>query len=333
MARVFLFLFALLLAFQPASAQSSRLVALVVTVGDGEKRADAIQAGLVELGAETLRADEPRNAELRSILARLAREAASARATLVYLDAPVVDYEGRSFVLPAGAVLERAEDLFTQAIPIQAFSRSAAQADEGGLVIATVNGAIQFLPDGMTLTRSAPQPSQGAAPVVLSDSIGFNGVRVTFAKALRQQDVEIGAMLGRMQQLERVTLSGLPEFPVYLRKAASPDKFDVAPETAIAVAGPQTTLETAAVETSTPRSEDKTQASETLEELEILENSLSRAAKRTLQRKLRDQGFYKGFVDGIFGPQTRAAIRAFQSNRSEQDTGFLSRRQLLDLSS
>lgn len=35
-------------------------------------------------------------------------------------------------------------------------------------------------------------------------------------------------------------------------------------------------------------------------------------AVRELQQFLKDQGYYKGSVDGIFGPQTEAAVRAFQ---------------------
>ena len=33
---------------------------------------------------------------------------------------------------------------------------------------------------------------------------------------------------------------------------------------------------------------------------------------KTLQQKLKDLGFYKGSVDGIFGSQTQTAVRNFQ---------------------
>lgn len=95
MARIVLMILGFVFAALPAAAQSDRLVALVVTVGNGTERADAIQAQLQLLGAETLRIDEPQNAELRSTLARFARETADSRSTFVYLDLPVVDFEGR----------------------------------------------------------------------------------------------------------------------------------------------------------------------------------------------------------------------------------------------
>ena len=42
-----------------------------------------------------------------------------------------------------------------------------------------------------------------------------------------------------------------------------------------------------------------------------------------LQRRLRDLGFYNGTIDGAFGPQSRAALGAFQRARGLFDTGEL----------
>jgi peptidoglycan hydrolase-like protein with peptidoglycan-binding domain len=45
-----------------------------------------------------------------------------------------------------------------------------------------------------------------------------------------------------------------------------------------------------------------------------------------VQLALADRGYYRGRIDGIMGPQTRSAIRAFQRNNGLPVTGRLDRR-------
>ncbi|WP_118136858.1 peptidoglycan-binding protein [Oceanicella sp. SM1341] len=298
----------------PAAAQSDRVVALVVSVGEGSARADAIQAQLQVIGAETLRSADPNNAEMRSMLRRFTDEAADSRATLVFIDAPAVLFEGRDYVLPAGTSLSRATDLFTQGVPLMAFARAAAQAEQGGAVLAVVGAAPTGLPEGLSPLLKAPGPMPGSAPVLVAAYGRSDPVVQVISAASRDAVIEVGAMLRRMQGGDGVSVSELPRAPIYLRSPDVPE-----PEAGV----PALPLDSAA-----PRPGARP---ETLEELELLEQSLSRAAKRSIQRDLRDLGHYLGLVDGVFGPQTRAAITAFQKERAEEPSGYLTRRQLLDL--
>jgi peptidoglycan hydrolase-like protein with peptidoglycan-binding domain len=50
---------------------------------------------------------------------------------------------------------------------------------------------------------------------------------------------------------------------------------------------------------------------------------LSEAVVRNLQGRLRSLGFYRGAVDGIWGPTTQAAIEQFQQGRGLQPNGQL----------
>ena len=50
---------------------------------------------------------------------------------------------------------------------------------------------------------------------------------------------------------------------------------------------------------------------------------LSRRARRLIQRGLLAEGFDPGPADGLFGPRTRAALRAWQSARGAAATGYL----------
>jgi peptidoglycan hydrolase-like protein with peptidoglycan-binding domain len=51
--------------------------------------------------------------------------------------------------------------------------------------------------------------------------------------------------------------------------------------------------------------------------------TLSRAAVRNVQSRLRNLGFYRGEIDGTWGPGTQAAIERFQQGRGLQPTGQL----------
>ena len=50
---------------------------------------------------------------------------------------------------------------------------------------------------------------------------------------------------------------------------------------------------------------------------------LDRPTRRMIQQGLRNEGFDPGAPDGLFGPRTRAAIRAWQAARNEPRTGYL----------
>lgn len=83
--------------------------------------------------------------------------------------------------------------------------------------------------------------------------------------------------------------------------------------------------ETAAQQTPPPATAPRVLS---LEELQALENNLSRTAKRNIQRGLREQGFYRGLIDGLFGRQTRISIEAFQESLGDEPTGVLTVEQL-----
>ncbi len=69
-----------------------------------------------------------------------------------------------------------------------------------------------------------------------------------------------------------------------------------------------------------------------LDVLKAMQGSLSRGKKRTLQQHLRNLGYYRGLIDGIFGPQTERAISAYQESLGATVTGVLTPLQLEDLS-
>ena len=57
--------------------------------------------------------------------------------------------------------------------------------------------------------------------------------------------------------------------------------------------------------------------------LQALEADYSAADRRQIQQALADLGFYTLGIDGVFGPGTRRAIRAFQARIGAEPTGYL----------
>ena len=53
------------------------------------------------------------------------------------------------------------------------------------------------------------------------------------------------------------------------------------------------------------------------------ELALDRPTRRLIQQGLAAEGFDPGAPDGLFGPRTRAAIRAWQAAREHAGTGYL----------
>ena len=69
-----------------------------------------------------------------------------------------------------------------------------------------------------------------------------------------------------------------------------------------------------------------------LDVLRAMQSSLSRGQKRGIQQQLRNLGFYRGLIDGIFGPQTARSISAYQETLGATATGVLTPIQMEALS-
>ncbi|MEM7239626.1 MAG: hypothetical protein AAF501_17610, partial [Pseudomonadota bacterium] len=155
----------------PRAAEASIVTLIVSVPGAAEsgseaaetasRRGDAVQAGMEAFGAEILRTTDPNDAELRSVLRRFAAVATNRDVALIYLDAPVVRFEDRIFVLPAGFTLDRATDLFTRAVPLSAFGRAAAVSGNGGAVFAKPRAGAYDLSESLSRVTEAPEPIAG----------------------------------------------------------------------------------------------------------------------------------------------------------------------------
>jgi len=112
---------------------------------------------------------------------------------------------------------------------------------------------------------------------------------------------------------------------------------DAQPEDVVADAAPETSVEDPATEEADAAAQALAESLAADSELSIdvlraMQGSLSRAQKRSLQQNLRNLGYYRGLIDGIFGPQTARAISAYQESVGASVTGVLTPIQLETLS-
>ncbi|MEM9784094.1 MAG: peptidoglycan-binding domain-containing protein, partial [Pseudomonadota bacterium] len=172
------------------------------------------------------------------------------------------------------------------------------------------------LPEGVSIADRPPTARAGASPVVLAARGQTDPLLAVLSGAGRADTIELGALIEQMTAGDGVSASALPPAPVFLRRPA-PAEAEVEPEAPIIVAP----VVGEAGDGAATDAED-------IETLQLLENSISRSAKRRLQVGLQERGHYAGFIDGIFGGQTRAAIEAFQAQRGEPVTGYLTTEQI-----
>ena len=356
----------LLTLIQPfiAAAQNSpepnevSIVALIVT-SEGETPVSlGVTQTLESLDAQTLTANAPNASQLRSVLKRFTAAAIDTDVALVYYDGTVLRIGDREFVAPGGIELRRPSDLLTRAIPLSAFARATALAANGGAVL--VHSSVQniTLIDGVTLVQDAPIARSGTSPILFASS----SAAVSLANGLENMvategDIDLTEALRALASLDGVSISQQPTRAALLRKitppvavviqnpvaeAAASDEGEAgmalpqveAPATDPAPAEAETAAATDVASESEPTSDQAEPAAPapSIDVLKANQDALSRAEKRILQRHLRNLGFYRGLIDGIFGLQTERAISAYQKSVGADVTGVLNGEQLLALS-
>jgi Putative peptidoglycan binding domain/Caspase domain len=232
---------------------------------------------------------------------------------VVYVCGYVAGLDGRAFLLPVSASLERDSDALTQGIVARslpdALTRSGARA---GLVLIDA----QPRPGGSgplgldKLAEGPPAPGESLAAAVATAGLpqGPTPLATALAGALAGPTVEAGALLDaarrRLGTGSGETLAMLaPAGPAWLAGGPAPP---------------------ARIETSPPPAAPPPPAPAASAPPPIVvpdEEQMTEANRRAVQGMLQALGYYDGRVDGIFGPDTRAAIRRWQHELGAEMTG------------
>jgi hypothetical protein len=308
-----------------APAADGRRVALVIGNADYSAlpalpactaSANVVTAALKRAGFDVAERLDLTNGEMGAAIADWDASSSGASA-VVYVCGYAGGYDNRAFLLPVSARIERDTDTLTQGILakslLDAAVRSGARAalvlvdavampaSTGRLALDTLAGAASTPSVGFAAASATTAPPQGATPLAAA-----------FSTTLATSEVEVGKLLDTLRQ--RVAGSSgaqfavrAPSTPVWL--IGGPPPAPAPPSPAVAPPAP------AAPEAAAPPPPHPAPSAGPDEA------HMTDADRRRIQGALLRLGYYDGRVDGIFGPDTRAAIRRFQHEIGAEMSG------------
>ncbi|MGH7153162.1 MAG: peptidoglycan-binding protein [Acetobacteraceae bacterium] len=318
----------------PASAAPTR-VALVVGNGTYGSlpvlascplSAHAVSAALRRLGFDVVESEDTTSGGLDAAIGTFSSHltAVPGAAALVYICGYGTAYNDRPFLLPVSAAITRPSDVFTQGVLartlLDALERGKPSAAVLALDVVPAPGSpaqlgLQSLAPGMPDTIgmiAAVEAKPAGGPTLLATAL---------VSALAGPVVQSGPLLAALDQqlggskaTTTIAAMAVPAVSGYLAGAPEPP-----PPAAVARAAepppppPPVEPASAAAPThaATPQIVMPDQAQMTDQQ------------RRQVQIALATLGYYGGRIDGVFGPDTQAAIRRFQHEIHADMTGAL----------
>lgn len=284
----------------------------------------AIAERLGALGFNVITRTDASNGALSAALIDLASRTArvAAPTVVIYFCGYTAEFDGRVFLLPVEAALERPSDVLTQGLPVQSLLDAANNKTRVGLSLFDTydrphaqRGTLGSLAAFVTrraaaaghMTIGATETSAGSTATPLAQSL---------ATGLTTPPVDLDRLVGNLRNTlsgSRVTLTttgtggGATLIPPTPAPAAPAVPAPAAPAPAPVAAPEQAPAPPPTQGVSMPE-----------------EDQYSALDRRRVQAALRELGYYDSDVDGTFGPETRAAIRRYQHEIGAPMTGRLS---------
>jgi hypothetical protein len=282
------------------------------------RSANTVAAALRALGFQVTERQDASTGGIDAGIAEFSqRLAGGGGAGFIYICGYGTDFNERTFLLPTTARIERPSDVLTQGLLVKSMlsSMSHDPATVGVVVFdlipkpdAPAKIALDALtalpvPDGVAIV-AATEAAQAATPTPLATAV---------VAALAGPEVRTDELLASVRtQLANSTLSiHAPARPGAL--AGPPPA--VAPPTVAPKPPPPVT----------PAASAQSAAAAAVAPVKQLpdEAQMTEADRREVQSALVRLGYYGSPVDGLFGPETRAAIRRFQHEIGGEMTGRL----------
>lgn len=273
--------------------------------------AHAVAAALHGAGFDVVEREDASSGAIDAALGEFAKHVADApgAAAVIYFCGYATSFNNRPFLLPVSAKIARPADVLTQGV----LAKSVIGALAHGVIGASL-AAIDVVP---TPDAPANLDTDALTQGTLPDGLGLivasqaklpeapSQLATALAAALKAPQVQVGPLITTLQQqagTAAVTVRP-PVTPGYLVGSPPPPASPPPAPVAAAPAAPQAT---AAPVVTLPADDEMTDAD-----------------RRTVQTALTKLGYYDGKVDGIFGPDTRAAIRRYQHELGADMTGKL----------
>lgn len=321
----------------PASAAGARAPRALV-IGDGAytslpalpacpASAKLIASALRGLGFEVTERESLSSGALNAALGNFSQSLAAGpdSPALVYVCGYAIAFNDRDFLLPISAAVSRASDVLAQGLLAKS-------------VVDTLTRA--GIAAGVVVLDSVPMPAPGAPPLgfdslktlPLPDGVGLVAATESappdgptllagaLAASLKGPSLSVADLIGGLR-------AGMPSpadlsFPV-LRSPAGPSFLVGAP-------GSPPTFPPAPppIPVPAPPPVEQTAPAEPAPAVEAPDEAhMAESQRRRVQIALAQLGYYGGRIDGVFGPDTRAAIRRYQHELKAEMTGTLTSKQ------
>lgn len=302
--------------------------------------ARAVAAALRHIGFQVIEKLDTTNGETGAALTDFAKQVQDApgSAAVVYFCGYAVGLNGRGFLLPVSATIERPFDVLTQGLVAGSLLDATGGAGTAaGLLLLDV-----FAQPGNTPSPGLDRLAQGRPAATQGYlAIGENSpgdsrtpMAVALSGALSAATVETGAVLADLQR-RLATTAGLavagvqiPSLPGFLAGGPAPHPTPPPEKQATqAPAPPEPAPPPRVPAASAPPAAPAAPAPRAAPPVMPEESQMTEPDRRRVQAALAVLGYYDGRVDGQFGPETRAAIRRFQHEIGAEMTGRLTAEQ------
>ncbi len=314
-----------------SNAQYANLPPLARCTASAAVVRDALKAK----GFEVVERSDVRRGEFDAAIGAVAKRTAASppSVAVVYYCGYALEFNGRSFLLPAAADIKRDNDILTQGLISKSLVDSLARVgDSSGVVL--LDG---FQPPGAPATglaRLGEQIQPGSFAVIGANNDAAAQGPTAAAQALRGQmtgdEVSLEKFVGGMRaELAKggagtaffVAATGRPSFLVGGKPPPAPAAPAPPPPVAAAPPTPAAPAPPPAAPAPAPPPQQAM----------VDEDRMSDQDRRQVQVVLATLGYYSGRIDATFGPETRAAIRRYQFEIKAEMTGRLTAEQATKL--
>ncbi|WP_422003399.1 peptidoglycan-binding protein [Reyranella sp.] len=300
--------------------------------------AATVRDALKARGFEVIERRDLGRGEFDGAIGLISRRAAAAPGSIVvfYFCGYAVGFNSRTFLLPTSATLARDHDVLSQGVIVKSVVASLQRARDGAglLLLDLFTPANPALPGPARLDGQF-DPSPFAVVAAGHDQAsgrGATAVALGLRDALAGGDTRIGELVGHLRA--RLVRDGLDaQIVAATGDAALVPEAERAPERAAERptprpaeperAPPPASAPPARSEATAPPPPPPPPPAPAM----VDEDRMSERQRRQVQMALAAIGYYGGGIDGVFGPETRAAIRRFQFEIKAELTGHLNAEQ------
>jgi len=240
----------------------------------------------------------------------------SGNGALIYICGYASGFNDRDFMLPVSASVARPPDVLAQGVLAKSIVDAASGAT-GAVVLDTVAVPNASVPLGFDILKTMKLPA-GTGVAVAAESAPADGptsVATALGAVVKSPGFDMGAVLKALRA--SVPSSAGTRF-VVMRASEAPASVAPPPH-ATAPPSPPPPVVAVAPPAVTPPAVVPDEA------------HMTDADRRRIQIALAQLGYYDGRIDGLFGPDTQAAIRRFQHELKADMTGTLTPEQVARL--